>query len=98
MALQHPPTPASQPSARGFLPTVATGLTDQHHRRIEDGLDRGVSANTRIMYAPAWRSFEEWTQARGVPSLPELVAAYLLDVHVVDAMTSFSQGTPVSRK
>ena len=34
--------------------------------------------------ASAWRSFEDWTQARGVPSLPappELVAAYLLELN-----------------
>ena len=62
MALQHPPAPVSQPSAHGFLPTVATGLTDQDHRRIEDALDRSVSANTRVMYASAWRSFDEWTR------------------------------------
>ena len=70
MALQHPPAPVSQPSAHRILPTLATGLTDQDRKRIEDALDRSVSANTRRSYASAWRSFEEWTQARGVPSLP----------------------------
>ena len=83
MALQHPPAPVSQPSPHGFLPNVATGLTDQDRKRIEDALDRSVSANTRTMYASAWRSFEDWTQARSVPSLPappELVAAYLLEL------------------
>ena len=38
MALQHPPVPVSQPAAHGFLPTVATGLTDQDRRRIDDVL------------------------------------------------------------
>ena len=57
-ALQHPPTPASQPSAHGFLPTLAIGLTSQDRRRIEDALDRSVSANTRRSYASDWRSFE----------------------------------------
>ena len=61
MALQHPPTPGSQPSAHSLLPRVATGLTDQDCHRIEDALDRSVSANTRTMYASAWRSFEDWT-------------------------------------
>ena len=46
MALQHLPTPVSQTSAHGFLPHVASGLTDQDRRRIEDALDRSVSANT----------------------------------------------------
>ena len=83
MALQHPPAPVSQTPAHGFLPKVATGLTDQDRRRIEDALDHSVSANTRTMYASAWNSFDEWTRARGVPSLPappELVAAYLLEL------------------
>ena len=70
MALQHPPAPVSQTPAHGFLPTVATGLTDQDRRRIEDALDHSVSADTRRSYASAWNSFDEWTQARGVPSLP----------------------------
>ena len=57
---------------------MATGLAEQDRQRIEDALDRSVSANTRTMCASAWRSFEDWTQARGVPSLPappELIAA-----------------------
>ena len=56
MALQHPPAPVPQPSAHGFLLTLATGLTNQDRRRIEDSLDRSVSANTRAMYASVWRS------------------------------------------
>ena len=62
---------------------MATGLTDQDRKRIEDALDHSVSANTRRSYASVWRSFEKWTQANGVPSLPappELVAAYLLEL------------------
>ena len=86
MALQHPPEPVSQASDNSLLPVVAdvdTDLTDQDRRRIEDALDRSVSANTRVMYASAWRSFKSWTRARNVPSLPappELVAAYLLEL------------------
>ena len=53
MTLQHPPAPVSQPSAHRFLPTLATGLTDQDRRRIDDALDRSVSANTRRSYASA---------------------------------------------
>ena len=62
---------------------MATGLTDKDRKRIKDALDRSVSANTRTMYASAWRSFEKRVQARGVPSLPappELIAAYLLEL------------------
>ena len=58
MALQHPPAPLPQPSAHGFLPTLATGLTDKDRRRIEDALDRSVSANTRAMYASAKRTLQ----------------------------------------
>ena len=54
MALHHPPAPASQTPAHGLLPNVATGLTDQDRRRIEDALDHSVSANTRLSYASAW--------------------------------------------
>ncbi len=49
MALQHPPTPIPQQAAHGLLPVVtnvATGLTDQDRRRIEDALDQSVYANT----------------------------------------------------
>ena len=83
MALQHPPAPVPQPTTHSLLPQLATGLTDQDRRRIEDALDRIVSANTRLSYASAWHAFEKWTQARGVPLLPappELVAAYLLEL------------------
>ena len=83
MTLQNPATPVSQPSRHGLLPTLATGLTDKDRRRIDDALNRSVAANTRLSYASAWRSFEKWTQARGVPSLPappELVVAYLLEL------------------
>ena len=52
-ALHHPPALVSQPPPHGFLPRVATGLTDQDRKRIEDALDRSVSANTRTMYASA---------------------------------------------
>ena len=61
MALQHPPEPVSQASDNSLLPVVAdvdTDLTDQDRRRIEGVLDRSVSANTRVMYASAWRSFK----------------------------------------
>ena len=51
MALQHPPAPVPQPVANSLLPALATGLTDQDRKRIEDTLDRSVSANTRAMYA-----------------------------------------------
>ena len=62
MALQNPPAPVPQPHTEGLLPAVATGLTGQDRRRIKDALDHSVSANTRGMYAYAWRSFEEWAQ------------------------------------
>ena len=42
MALQHPPAPVPQQQARG--------LTDRDRRRIQDAIDRSVSANTRIIY------------------------------------------------
>ena len=83
MALQHPLAPDPQPDNQGLLPKVATSLTDQDRKRIEDALDHSLSENTRTMYASSWRSFEEWSRVRGVPSLPappELIAAYLLEL------------------
>ena len=59
MALQHPPAPVPQPPAQSLLPALATGLTDQDRKRIEDALDLSVSANTRATYTCAWRSFED---------------------------------------
>ena len=59
----------------------AAGLTLQDLRRIQDALDQAASANTRAMYASAWRKFEAWTADHGVPALPaspELVAAYMV--------------------
>ena len=79
MGLQHTPPPVPN----SLLPTLPTGPTYQDRKRIEDALDRSVSANTRRSYASAWGSLEEWTQARGIPSLPaspKLVAAYLLEL------------------
>ena len=55
MALQNPPAGFSQISAQGLLPNMATGLTDQDRRRVEDALGCSVSANTRVIYASAWR-------------------------------------------
>ena len=70
IALENQPVPVSQPSGHSLLPAVATGLTNQDRKRIEEALDRIVSANTRRSYASAWRCFEEWTQARDVPAQP----------------------------
>ena len=53
MPLQHPPTLVSQPPANSLLPAMATGLSDQDRKRIEDALDQCVSANTRTMHASA---------------------------------------------
>ena len=36
MTLQHPPVPVSQPSAHGFLPTLATGLRKTAPTQIKE--------------------------------------------------------------
>ena len=62
-----------------FLPTLATGLTDQNQQRIEETLDRTMSANTQAMDASDCRSFEDWTRASRVsplPAPPELLATF----------------------
>ena len=59
---------------------AAQGLTREDFRRVQDFLDRSVSANTRAMYRSVWTTFEDWTSARavlGLPASPALVAAYL---------------------
>ena len=83
MTLQNSLLPVPQNSGQHLLPAPARNLTSGDIQKIQAFLDRSVSDNTRAMYASAWRSFEDWTQARGVPSLPalpELVAAYLLEL------------------
>ncbi len=83
MALQHSLLPVPLDSTETLPPLPAADLTSADVRRIQDALDHSVSANTRLSYASAWRSFEDWTRARGVPPLPappELVAAYLLEL------------------
>ena len=50
MALRLPPEPVPQPPAQTLLPAAATGLTDQDRRRIEEALDRSVSAH-RLPFA-----------------------------------------------
>ena len=87
MTLQHSLLPALQNSDQDggqHLPLApVANLTSADIQRIQGSLDHSVSANTRAMYTSAWRSFEEWAQARGVPSLPaspELVVAYLTEL------------------
>ena len=80
MALQHSLLPVPLDSTETLPPLPAADLTSADVRRIQDALDHSVSANTRLSYASAWRSFEDWTRARGVPPLPappELVTTNL---------------------
>ena len=74
MSLQHvPPTPSTPE-------TLNSGLNAADRQRVSDLLDQSVSANTKTMYGSAWKAFEAWARARGVPTLPatpELIAAYL---------------------
>ena len=64
MTRHNLPALADQDPNQGLLPAVATYLTDQDHRCIEDALDHGISPNTRVMCTLAWRSFENWAQGR----------------------------------
>ena len=48
------------------------GLSPEEVRRVQDLLDRGVSASTRASYSSAWRGFEKWAQSRAVLALPQL--------------------------
>ena len=82
MTLQNPLTlvdPAPNQAADS-LPVPTGALVAADVRRVRDSLGHSVSDNTRAMYASAWRSFQAWTEARGLltlPASPSLVAAYL---------------------
>ena len=75
------PTPSiSQESVGTLPPAPAVGLTGGDLARLRQALDSSVSDNTKAMYNSAWRSFQDWAQARGtltIPASPPLVAAYL---------------------
>ena len=66
MALQNSLIPRRQPAEQDLRPAPARNLTNTDIQRIQAALDRSVSANTRAMYASAWRSF----QARGSLAAP----------------------------
>ena len=56
------------------------GLSSEAVRRVQELLDRSVSASTRAAYSSAWRSFEKWAEARAImalPATPALMAGYL---------------------
>ena len=75
-----PLLPVPQDRSSTTLPANTAGLTGADLARLRRSLDSSVSDNTRAMYASAWRSFEQWTHARGalaLPASPPLVAAYL---------------------
>ena len=84
MTRQNSLMPRRQPAEPDLRPAPASNLsrdlTNTDVQRIQASLDRSVSANTRAMYASAWRAFQAWTRARGglaMPASPPLVAAYL---------------------
>ena len=60
MTLQQQPAPVPQAPTNSLLAAVATGLTDQDRRRIEDALDRSVSANNRVMYTSPGPPSRRW--------------------------------------
>ena len=77
--------PVPQDPQETLPPAPSAGLTPTDIQRVGRSLDSSVSDNTRAMYASAWRSFEQWTQARGalsLPASPPLVAGYL--VHLAE--------------
>ena len=68
MALQHPPAPLPQPSAHGFLPTIATGLTTRTAAAealkavIPEG--EALDSNAPVLGLSVGRSEGEWTLQR----------------------------------
>ena len=78
--MQNALLPAPQEPDQLLQQQPKAGLLAADVDRLKGSLDQSVSANTRAMYASAWRSFEAWSQARGnlsLPAAPPLVAAYL---------------------
>ena len=78
--MQNALLPAPQEPDQLLQQQPKAGLLAADVDRLKRSLDQSVSANTRAMYASAWRSFEAWDQARGnlsLPAAPPLVAAYL---------------------
>ena len=62
------------------LPAIPEGLGPTDVQRIRQSLDSSVSDNTRASYRSAWKTFEQWAQARAalaMPASPALIAAYL---------------------
>ena len=79
---------------------VVDGTVYRIKRRFaEDGMDGALKDRPQDH---RYRKLDDRAEAHLIAlacsPAPEGHDHYLLDVHVVDAMTSFSQGTPVSRK
>ncbi|BDO43145.1 integrase [Cellulomonas sp. NTE-D12] len=61
---------------------MATGLTAEDAVRVGAAVDAATAANTRRVYASAWRGWQAWCTGRGVSSLPATaagIASYLAE-------------------
>jgi integrase len=70
--------PATRPSSTAGLP----GLTARDAERVAAAIEAEIAGSTRVVYASAWRVWEDWCRRRGisaVPSQPKAVAAYLAE-------------------
>ena len=70
MTQQQALLPANVTPSEKDLPAAADGLGPTDVQRILQSLDSSVSENTRTNYASAWRSFQAWTDIRGMLSMP----------------------------
>ena len=80
MTQQQALLPANIPPHDQYLPAAGEGLGPTDLQRIPQSLDSSISDNTRKSYRSAWKTFEQWAQARAaltMPASPALVAAYL---------------------
>lgn len=58
------------------------GLTARDAARVAAAVEAEIAASTRIVYASAWRKWEEWCGVRGItamPCHPDALAAYLAE-------------------
>ena len=80
MTQQQALLPAIAEPNQQDLPAIPEGLGPTDVQRIRQSLDSSVSENTRASYRSAWKTFEQWAQARAalaMPASPALIAAYL---------------------
>jgi hypothetical protein len=74
-----PVHPSAHPSTVSSI-GLPTGLTEADTERITAAISAARTEATRTVYAHAWRGWERWCAARGIPALPGDPLALCMDV------------------